>query len=201
MKQVFFMLPILGALLLSCGCNDKQQKAYIDNDYVTVYKEEKQPMPVYTAYKKDGELLGTFDTFTRWNEGGADYYQGTNYKRSLYYFPQTGLVVESEYAYKTYDMLLVRNGGWQTVSLGGDLLWGAIPDSCTMMKELQPKEQNEEYRFLAACDGGYVVRDERGRQLMTLTAAQYQQLEATFQPLQKLSDLTIVEGSLQGFPH
>ena len=41
-------------------------------------------------FRKDGKRLGKFDTFTRMVRDSCDYYFGTSYRTSCFYFPQAG---------------------------------------------------------------------------------------------------------------
>ena len=71
-------------------------------------------------FRDSGKRLGKFDTFTRFTREGCDYYLGTSYRASCYYFPKYGLDLRAtEVESGLHELRLKVNGKWQTRKYDG----------------------------------------------------------------------------------
>ena len=65
-------------------------------------------------FRNDGKRLGKFDTFTRMVRDSCDYYLGTSYRTSCFYFPKQAQVVRAqEVEILPRCIRLKVNGEWQ----------------------------------------------------------------------------------------
>ena len=73
-------------------------------------------------FRKDGKRLGKFDTFTRMVRDSCDYYLGTSYRTSCFYFPKPDQVVRAqEVEIHPRCIRLKVNGEWQERDFEGTL--------------------------------------------------------------------------------
>lgn len=74
-------------------------------------------------FRKDGKRLGKFDTFTRMVRDSCDYYFGTSYRTSCFYFPKLDETVRAqEVEVQPRCIRLKVKGEWQERNFEGTLL-------------------------------------------------------------------------------
>lgn len=72
---------------------------------------------------KDGKRLGKFDTFTRMVRDSCDYYFGTSYRTSCFYFPKLDETIRAqEVEVQPRCIRLKVKGEWQERNFEGTLL-------------------------------------------------------------------------------
>lgn len=91
-----------------------------DENLITCIKVENGYKQIQ-VYKHDGTELGLFDTFNHLTSPG-DYYLGTNYNVSCYYFPKTHAAVRGRAWYTGIRYLFLEtDSGWKVFTFNGEL--------------------------------------------------------------------------------
>lgn len=125
------------------------------------------------VYKLDGTMLGRFDTFTHWTDNG-DYYLGTDYNKSIYYFPQNGDIVRALYTNNFGDYMFIETEG----SLEIRTPYGEIKS--TFAKPLiviREKGGEEKISIAQQVGDNFCLYDINKKELKTLTLAQLRVLQ------------------------
>lgn len=99
--------------------------------YVITCKEENES---FTLFKNNGEKIGNFEMVTPWQKNG-NYYLGVKYINKTYYFPETDLVLTTQYCYTDMETLYMSMGDhWLVLDYYGKVL-NKLPNEFTILKD------------------------------------------------------------------
>ena len=181
---------------------DTYDEITVEKDVIVCTKLLTQGIKEYYVFLKQGEFLGRYDTFIRWDDVDRLYYMGTSYSYSEFYFPKTEKKFRAHDIYQGRDVLFLQAKEnetdmlkWICLSYNGEIFWNDIPENSTLIK-IEDESRMENFYILTTSGQLY---DYKGNLVHKLTPKQQKSMQKKFQQTISKSNITIVllDGKLE----
>lgn len=166
------------------------QKITADENFIICTKQVQDFKQIW-VYLLNGEFIGWFDTFNHFSEPG-DYYLGTNYNQSYYYFPKTKTMLRSSSLYSGINYLLIKeSNGWNIFTFDGELLL-KLPQDAKVLHNLTSDGKEHFYQVVETKETVSLF-DVKEKTTNVYPLKEWQKKAAQFKETKDFSHLTVIE--------
>jgi len=165
------------------------QKITADEDFIICIKEVENFKQIW-VYRFNGECIGWFDTFNHFSVPG-NYYFGTNYNRSMYYFPKTKVLLRTYHSYSALNYVFIEEEGiWKIFSYDGDLVQ-TLPPKAKLLHNLS--ENKETFYVLSEEKEKVTLLNIENKETKTYSKEEWSKKSSELKSTEELSGLTLFE--------